>query len=49
VYLKIEKVAGSIPDRVTGTFNLFNPFDRTMKLLSTQPLTEIITSWGEGG
>ena len=42
------KVAGSIPDGVIGIFHLHNPFDRTMALGSTQPLTEMSTrriSW----
>jgi len=45
-----RKVAGSIPDGVTGTFHLHNPSDRTMALGSTQPLTEMSTrniSWGK--
>jgi len=44
-----RKVAGSIPDSVIGIFNWHNPFDRTMALGSTQPLTEMSTrsiSWG---
>jgi hypothetical protein len=43
-----RKVAGSIPDGVTGIFHLHNPSDRTMALVSTQPLTEMSTrsiSW----
>jgi hypothetical protein len=43
------KVAGSIPDGVIGIFHLHNPSDRTMVLVSTQPLTEMSTrsiSWG---
>ena len=43
------KVAGSIPDGVSGIFHWHNPFDRTMALESTQPLTEMSTrsiSWG---
>jgi hypothetical protein len=39
-YDKIRKVAGSIPDEVTGFFNLPNPSSLTM----TQPLTEMGTS-----
>jgi hypothetical protein len=35
-----RKVAGSIPDGVTGSFHWRNPSDRTMALGSTQPLTE---------
>ena len=44
-----RKVAGSIPDGVTGIFHLHNPSDRTMALGLTQPLTEMSTrniSWG---
>ena len=44
-----RKVAGSIPDYVTGIFHWPNPSDRTMALGSTQPLTEMSarnTSWG---
>jgi len=42
------EVAGSIPDGVTGIFQLHNPSDRTVALGPTQPLTEMITrnvSW----
>jgi len=44
-----QKVAGSIPDSVIGIFHWHNPSDRTMALMSTQPLTEMSTrsiSWG---
>jgi hypothetical protein len=44
-----RKVAGSIPDGVTGILQLHNPSDRTIALESTQPLTEMSTrriSWG---
>ena len=44
-----QKVAGSIPDGVTGIFHWHNPSGRTMALGSTQPLTEMSTgniSWG---
>jgi len=44
-----RKVAGSIPDGFSGIFHSHNPFDRTMVLGSTQPLTEMSTrsiSWG---
>jgi hypothetical protein len=34
-----RKVAGSIPDGVTGFFYLHNPSGRTMVLGSTRPLT----------
>ena len=43
------KVAGSIPDGVTGIFHWLNPSGRTMALESTEPLTEMSTrnvSWG---
>ena len=42
-----RKVAGSIPDGVSGIF--INPSGRTLALGSTQPLTEMSTrniSWG---
>jgi len=38
-----RKVAGSIPDGFIGIFHWHNPFDRTMALGSTQPLTEMST------
>ena len=44
-----RKVAGSIPDGVTGFFYWHNPSGRTMALGSTQSLTEMSTrniSWG---
>ena len=44
-----RKVAGSIPNSVTGIFHWHNPSDHTMDLGSTQPLTEMNTrriSWG---
>jgi hypothetical protein len=43
------KVAGSIPDDVTGFFRWPNPSGRTMTLGLTQPLTKMSTrdvSWG---
>ena len=43
------KVAGSISDGAIRIFHLNNPFDRTVALGSTQPLTEMSTrsvSWG---
>ena len=43
-----RKVAGSIPDGVTGIFHWHNPSGRTMALGLTQPLTEMSTrnfSW----
>jgi len=46
------KVAGLIPDGVTGFFHWHNPSGRTMALGSTQPLTEMSTRivfWGKGG
>jgi hypothetical protein len=39
--VKFTKVAGSIPDKVTGFFSCPNPFSRAMALGSTQPLTEM--------
>jgi len=36
-----RKVAGSIPDGVTGIFHWLNPSGRTMTLGLTQPLTEM--------
>jgi hypothetical protein len=48
-YATSRKVAGSIPDGVTGIFHLCNPSGRTMAVGSTQPLTEMSTrniSWG---
>ena len=47
-----RKLAGSIPDGVTGIFHWHNPFGRTMALGSTQPLREMSNrniSWGKGG
>jgi hypothetical protein len=47
-----RKVAGSIPDGVTGIFLRHNPSGRTMAPRSTQPLTEMSTrniSWGGKG
>jgi hypothetical protein len=44
-----RKVAGSIPDEVTGIFQWLNPSGRIVALGSTQPLTEKSTrnhSWG---
>ena len=38
-----QKVAGSIPDGVTGIFHWQNPSGRTMALGLTQPLTEMST------
>jgi len=38
-----RKVAGSIPDGVTGIFHWHIPPDRTIVLRSTQPLTEMST------
>jgi hypothetical protein len=48
-----RKIAGLIPDGVSGIFHCHNPSGHTMALESTQPLTEISTrniSWrGKGG
>jgi hypothetical protein len=44
-----RKVAGSIPDGVTGIFQWLNPSCRIVALGSTQPLTQMSTSnlsWG---
>ena len=46
--LQTCKVAGSIPDAVTGIFHWHSPSGRTMALRSNQPLTEMSTrniSW----
>jgi hypothetical protein len=48
-YARSRKVAGSIPDEVTGFFDLPNPSSRSMALGSTQPLTEISTRNLPGG
>ena len=45
---KSRKVAGSIPDGVTGIFHGHKPSGRTMALGSTQPLTEMVKSNGKG-
>jgi hypothetical protein len=47
-YAATQKVAGSVPDGVTGNFHWLNASGRPMALRSTQPLTEISTkniSW----
>jgi hypothetical protein len=44
-----RKVAGSIPDGVTGFFHLQNPSGPTMALGSTQPPTEMSTRIFPGG
>ena len=44
-----RKVAGSIPDGVTGIFHGHNPSGRTTALGLTRPLTDMSTgsiSWG---
>jgi hypothetical protein len=38
-YATSRNIAASIPEEVTGFFNLHNPSSRTMTLRSTQPLT----------
>jgi hypothetical protein len=48
-YATSQKVAGSIPDEVTGFFNWPNSSSRTMALGSTQPLTEMSTRNLPGG
>jgi hypothetical protein len=40
-YATSRKVAGSIPDKVSGFFNWPNPSSRNMALGSTQPLAEM--------
>ena len=48
-YATNRKVAGSIPDGDIGIFHFHNPYDRTMAVGSTQPLTEMSTRsifWG---
>jgi hypothetical protein len=48
-YPTSQKVAGLIPDGVTGNFHGYNPTSRTMALGLTQRLTEMSTkniSWG---
>jgi hypothetical protein len=47
-----RRVAGSIPDGVTGIFHLHTPYGHAMVLGLTQPVTETSTkniSWGGGG
>jgi hypothetical protein len=48
-YATIRKVAGSIPDEVTGFFNCPNSSSRTMALGSTQPLTDMSNRILQGG
>jgi hypothetical protein len=38
-----RKVAGSIPEGVTGFLSLHNRSSRTIALVSTQPLTQMST------
>jgi hypothetical protein len=49
MYAKNWKVAGSIPDEVTGLFILPNLSSNTMALGLTQPLTEMSTRNIPGG
>jgi hypothetical protein len=44
-----RKVAGSIPDGVTGIFQWLNPSGRIVALVSTQPLTEMVPEILPGG
>jgi hypothetical protein len=44
-----RKVAGSIPDEVTGFFNIPNPYSRNLALGSTQRLKETSTRNLPGG
>jgi hypothetical protein len=48
-YPTSRKVAGSIPDEVTGFFNWPNSSSRTMTLRLSQPLTEMSTRNLPGG
>jgi hypothetical protein len=48
-YTTSRKVAGSIPDEVTGFFNSPNSSSRTMVLGSTQPVTDMSTRNLPGG
>jgi hypothetical protein len=48
-YATSRKVAGSIPNEVTGYFNSLNPSSRTVALGSIQPLTEMSTRDLPGG
>jgi hypothetical protein len=49
MYATSRKVAVSIPDEVTGFFNLLNVFRSSISLESTQPLTEMSTRHFRGG
>jgi hypothetical protein len=49
LYATCRKVAGLIPDDVSGFLNWLNSFSRTMALRSTQPLTEMSTKSLPGG
>jgi len=44
-----RKVAGSIPEGITGIFHLLNPSGLTIAPVSTQPLTEMSTPGGQRG
>jgi hypothetical protein len=48
-YATSRKVVGSIPDEVTGFFNLPNPSSHPMALGLTQPLTKMSTKYLRGG
>jgi hypothetical protein len=48
-YSTSQKVAGSIPDEVSGLFNWLNPSSRIVAPESTQPLTEMSTRNLVGG
>jgi hypothetical protein len=48
-YTISRKVAGSIPDEVSGLFNLSNSSSRIMALGLTQPLIEMSTTYLPGG
>jgi hypothetical protein len=48
-YATSLKVAGSVPDEVTGIFSWPNPSSRTVALGPIQPLTEMSTTNLLGG
>jgi hypothetical protein len=47
--LQAGKPWGLIPDEVIGFFNLPNPSSHTVTLVSTQPLTEMISTRNPSG
>jgi hypothetical protein len=48
-YTRSRKVGGKIPDEAIGFFDWPNPTNRTMTLVSTQPLIEMSTTYLRGG